>query len=180
MEQAPYTPRLACVKPAASVHPEPGSNSSSYIVWIDKSILCFNKRESKAVFFYSLIKILLSLICCQFNMSMNVSSFVFRFKAFGFLAGCKHKMFFRFSQMFFFNFFSFEKLFKNSFVNLKTQRTYSLLRVQKYTVYWVIQGLFAFIFWLFSNTLVIRRLQIAFYSSFLWVYRDYLNFLGFT
>ena len=25
------TPRLACVKPAASVHPEPGSNSSSYI-----------------------------------------------------------------------------------------------------------------------------------------------------
>ena len=27
-----YTPRLACVKPAASVHPEPGSNSSSYIV----------------------------------------------------------------------------------------------------------------------------------------------------
>ena len=25
-----YTPRLACVKPAASVHPEPGSNSSSY------------------------------------------------------------------------------------------------------------------------------------------------------
>ena len=24
-------PRLACVKPAASVHPEPGSNSSLYI-----------------------------------------------------------------------------------------------------------------------------------------------------
>ena len=24
------TPRLACVKPAASVHPEPGSNSSLY------------------------------------------------------------------------------------------------------------------------------------------------------
>src|SRR5690625_4442035 len=28
--RSPYTPRLACVKPAASVHPEPGSNSSSY------------------------------------------------------------------------------------------------------------------------------------------------------
>ena len=26
----PVTPRLACVKPAASVHPEPGSNSSLY------------------------------------------------------------------------------------------------------------------------------------------------------
>ena len=25
-------PRLACVKPAASVHPEPGSNSSLYII----------------------------------------------------------------------------------------------------------------------------------------------------
>ena len=30
-----YTPRLACVKPAASVHPEPGSNSSSYIVCLN-------------------------------------------------------------------------------------------------------------------------------------------------
>lgn len=28
--QALSTPRLACVRPAASVHPEPGSNSSSY------------------------------------------------------------------------------------------------------------------------------------------------------
>ena len=27
-------PRLACVKPAASVHPEPGSNSSLYILYI--------------------------------------------------------------------------------------------------------------------------------------------------
>ena len=27
-------PRLACVKPAASVHPEPGSNSSLYISYI--------------------------------------------------------------------------------------------------------------------------------------------------
>ena len=26
-------PRLACVKPAASVHPEPGSNSSLYILY---------------------------------------------------------------------------------------------------------------------------------------------------
>ena len=28
--QAPSTPRLACVRPAASVHPEPGSNSPLY------------------------------------------------------------------------------------------------------------------------------------------------------
>ena len=31
-------PRLACVKPAASVHPEPGSNSSLYIFYISSSI----------------------------------------------------------------------------------------------------------------------------------------------
>ena len=30
----PDAPRLACVKPAASVHPEPGSNSSLYIHYI--------------------------------------------------------------------------------------------------------------------------------------------------
>ena len=29
-------PRLACVKPAASVHPEPGSNSSLYIQLFSK------------------------------------------------------------------------------------------------------------------------------------------------
>ena len=29
-------PRLACVKPAASVHPEPGSNSSLYISYFSK------------------------------------------------------------------------------------------------------------------------------------------------
>ena len=30
----PAAPRLACVKPAASVHPEPGSNSSLYILYL--------------------------------------------------------------------------------------------------------------------------------------------------
>ena len=34
-------PRLACVKPAASVHPEPGSNSSLYISYISSSIRHF-------------------------------------------------------------------------------------------------------------------------------------------
>ena len=32
-------PRLACVKPAASVHPEPGSNSSLYIQYFSKLVL---------------------------------------------------------------------------------------------------------------------------------------------
>ena len=40
------TPRLACVKPAASVHPEPGSNSSSYIVRLNKSRLIIMRQFS--------------------------------------------------------------------------------------------------------------------------------------
>lgn len=31
VQALPAAPRLACVRPAASVHPEPGSNSSSLI-----------------------------------------------------------------------------------------------------------------------------------------------------
>ncbi|CEN48439.1 conserved hypothetical protein [Capnocytophaga canimorsus] len=38
--EALLTPRLACVRPAASVHPEPGSNSSSLKIF---NIVTFNK-----------------------------------------------------------------------------------------------------------------------------------------
>ena len=39
----PAAPRLACVKPAASVHPEPGSNSSLYmfLIYFSSLILLF-------------------------------------------------------------------------------------------------------------------------------------------
>ena len=42
-------PRLACVKPVASVHPEPGSNSSLYIFYAlqKKYTLCVATRNSK-------------------------------------------------------------------------------------------------------------------------------------
>ena len=48
-------PRLACVKPAASVHPEPGSNSSLYIHFIsqfdpDNFILQFIKKSTLFIF----------------------------------------------------------------------------------------------------------------------------------
>ena len=48
-------PRLACVKPAASVHPEPGSNSSLYIHFIsqfdpDNFILQFLKKSTLFIF----------------------------------------------------------------------------------------------------------------------------------
>ena len=41
VEARKLLPRLACVRPAASVHPEPGSNSSSL-----KSLISFNRFSS--------------------------------------------------------------------------------------------------------------------------------------
>ena len=41
-------PRLACVKPAASVHPEPGSNSSLYILIILSLSLALFSKENDA------------------------------------------------------------------------------------------------------------------------------------
>ena len=38
----PAAPRLACVKPAASVHPEPGSNSPLYVIFPIKIISILN------------------------------------------------------------------------------------------------------------------------------------------
>ena len=55
-----YTPRLACVKPAASGHPEPGSNSTSYIVSsIAQAIVI---RLNSSGFFKSLDSITLILL----------------------------------------------------------------------------------------------------------------------
>ena len=53
-------PRLACVKPAASVHPEPGSNSSSYIVYPELISGSFY-IDSKLLSVYSNLAILLLL-----------------------------------------------------------------------------------------------------------------------
>jgi hypothetical protein len=39
----PAAPRLACVKPAASVHPEPGSNSPLYKMFRFKSLAQISK-----------------------------------------------------------------------------------------------------------------------------------------
>ena len=40
-------PRLACVRPAASVHPEPGSNSSLYSI-LNVNIVFFQRRLAGA------------------------------------------------------------------------------------------------------------------------------------
>ena len=49
-------PRLACVKPAASVHPEPGSNSSFYISYITKLDLTIRfLKETDALVHFVLV-----------------------------------------------------------------------------------------------------------------------------
>ena len=60
----PYAaPRLACVKPAASVHPEPGSNSSLYIFIINLSLslTIVSNKETDAR---------LNLLACTFSLSV--------------------------------------------------------------------------------------------------------------
>ena len=40
----PDAPRLACVKPAASVHPEPGSNSPLFYIFSDLLLIVLSVR----------------------------------------------------------------------------------------------------------------------------------------
>ena len=78
-------PRLACVRPVASVHPEPGSNSSLYYLF----------------FFFSLYNLLardgdLFLVSYYFFLSIVIPS---RISCFSFSkSDCKSKNFFSFSQ----------------------------------------------------------------------------------
>ena len=51
-------PRLACVKPAASVHPEPGSNSSLYISYTSSPLLTlyqFPKKSTLSILSFSVL-----------------------------------------------------------------------------------------------------------------------------
>ena len=48
----PDAPRLACVKPVASVHPEPGSNSPLYNILRYPTILC--RHSAKEASFIAL------------------------------------------------------------------------------------------------------------------------------
>ena len=69
----PAAPRLACVKPAASVHPEPGSNSPLLVYLIDISFsFCLSSTPVRLIYWTRLIDgklpfdvlFPLSLSCC--------------------------------------------------------------------------------------------------------------------
>ncbi len=84
-------PRLACVKPAASVHPEPGSNSSLYNTHISSSTPTtsfFIKKESTLSFSFSVLVVLPSVF------SMNLFAFLFRSFVFRSERECKGRHYF--------------------------------------------------------------------------------------
>ena len=80
----PAAPRLACVKPAASVHPEPGSNSSLYISYISQLdpdfafplFTCPSRDRSKKLTL-SFILFLVLASCTPSNSSLEVFFSVF-------------------------------------------------------------------------------------------------------
>ena len=92
-------PRLACVKPAASVHPEPGSNSSLYIHFISQfdpdNLFIFPKKRINALIFV--------LGTCCTNLSILSMNFPVISET-----GCKDSDFFVPSKLFL-TFFSFSR-----------------------------------------------------------------------
>ena len=85
-----YTPRLACVKPAASVHPEPGSNSSSYILNI---LINVNLR---LCFFLHFKRVITLSYVLSIQYVYERVFLVFHFQSLASLAGCKHTNVFSF------------------------------------------------------------------------------------
>ena len=84
-------PRLACVKPAASVHPEPGSNSSLYIHFIsqfDPDNFILPKKRINALISFSVLVVLPSVF------SMNLFAFLFRSFVFRSERECKGRHYF--------------------------------------------------------------------------------------
>ncbi len=78
-------PRLACVKPAASVHPEPGSNSSLYIFILTQSVLTlyqFPKKSTLSILSFSVLActLFLSVFSMIFS-SFGVKKSAFRLTA---------------------------------------------------------------------------------------------------
>ena len=64
-------PRLACVRPAASVHPEPGSNSSLYISYFSKlnprTLISFKEINALEFVFGTLLVLLLPVLSMNFR-----------------------------------------------------------------------------------------------------------------
>ena len=97
-------PRLACVKPAASVHPEPGSNSSLYISLYKFLSLFLTELLKKVLTRYIFLPYTLAVVVMLFY-SKNLFYHPFRSNFFS-ETGCKDMVLFFIHQILF------EKIFK--------------------------------------------------------------------
>ena len=123
-------PRLACVRPVASVHPEPGSNSSLYIFIFSFSL--FIKTNSKS-FFFSLARVKLDVtrtyvfnISCDISRSvLIVSLLLFQWSLVVHSSVSRLRLqrycFFQYLQIFFKHFFNY---FLNNFSNISLSIDY--------------------------------------------------------
>ncbi len=112
------TPRLACVKPAASVHPEPGSNSSSYILilYFDEYLsVLFESFDSITLISFVLTS-LLKRLSIQYVYERNF--FVFRLSL---KAGAKVVSLSASTSLFMIIFYFFLKLFSNFLIMLNLE-----------------------------------------------------------
>ena len=66
-------PRLACVKPVASVHPEPGSNSSLYNFYIDVKPIYLKKKSD------TLLRELTSFFLLYYYLYIKITELVLQF-----------------------------------------------------------------------------------------------------
>ena len=83
---SPAAARLACVKPAASVHPEPGSNSPLLVIYcyisfllcicLDPVLSCWSESFRRGIFRFRSFSLVSLFLSCG-----NVFNVLFRFRA---------------------------------------------------------------------------------------------------
>jgi hypothetical protein len=163
-----YTPRLACVKPAASVHPEPGSNSSSYIFYIILRLRFYWSYSNLAI-------LLLFILCFKISLKTAVNSICLGTCSFYFVSlvsqsGCKSRKTFSnwqekfevfFREIFILNHFFSYQSFKELSLLLRGAKVLPLFKSTR-----IFRDFFKYFSKLFFNNLIITNLDFVFVFIF--------------
>ena len=157
-------PRLACVKPIASVHPEPGSNSSLYIIFFIRLSLNSSFYCSYFLWRWYFITLYLYYIFVVFNLSKNLFPFLSKRTA-------KLRHFFELTKYFKKNIY----FFFSNFCSFNSQAT-SLDCGCKVTAFSETTKIFLCFFWKFFVTRYILRRKILILSHFLCFFCRFLCF----
>ena len=148
-------PRLACVKPIASVHPEPGSNSSLYILFFYSFVPKLKLYCSYFLWRWYFITLYLYYIFVVFNLSKNLFPFLSKRTA-------KLRHFFWIDKIFQKKYL----FFFSNFCSFNSQAT-SLDCGCKVTAFSETTKIFLCFFWKFFVTRYILRRKILILSHFL-------------